>query len=854
MSNQQQSVQQLDSAPSYNSLRAKFIGAIETFSSKQWTDYNTHDPGITIGEHLCFGITEALHASNLPIADLLAANPESPDTYLDSHYEAKDILTIRPVTVLDFRKIIIDMPGVKNAWLTETFDSEAELWVNRENMRLTRTPPPNQPEEKLVLRGFYHTRIEFEPHLSNSEQQALLRDIRSLLESNRNLCEVFLHIEKVLEEEIGLCIDLEITNESDPENVMANALHALEQFIAPSIVFHTLAEQVKSELSSEDIFNGPLLAHGFIDDEELLATEPKDNLRASDLVQELMNVPGIVAVKSLVMTSYQDDVAIESGQRWSLPLNTMRAAKLEISKSRINLYKGRLPIHANADDYLQQLADLRASQRFNRNTKWKNLLEYKSGDYRNIADFETLQNEFPLNYGIGQAGLAPSETNLRKSQASQLKAYLLALETYLSSYVFQIVNLRSLFSLKTVTPTLFGKSPTSIKDLESLSGNLSEEAFNQKLQEEIETPSENIKRRNCFLDHLLGRFAESFDEYTLVASQLYGDNAAQQLVQDKISWLQNYPELSSKRFGAFDTQGESRDFWNVSGLEKRLMTLLGVTRKLADCVEFYEEKDNDDIVEFRFRIRDVDNGILLSSTVNYPSIEKAYSELYQVVASASSLERYDIRRARSGKFYFVLLNEDYEVIAMRKDYYDTNNQAISKAKSLVAFFRDKIESETIHLLEHIQIRPDLGPVELLPICDPETKERVPFSVDPYSFRISVLLPAWAPRFQDTPFRRFVERLVREQTPAHIFPKICWVSREQMDAFERAYYPWRIAQANDSSELSLRRNQLILVLQSLRSQFPQATLHNCKSSDLGNPVVLDNNILGTLLPPPPIDES
>jgi hypothetical protein len=46
--------------------------------------------------------------------------------------------------------------------------------------------------------------------------------------------------------------------------------------------------------------------------------------------------------------------------------------------------------------------------------------------------------------------------------------------------------------------------------------------------------------------------------------------------------------------------------------------------------------------------------------------------------------------------------------------------------------------------------------------------------DPYSYRVSVVLPGFAYRFQDPDFRRYAETVIRQEIPAHILAKICWV--------------------------------------------------------------------------------
>ncbi len=47
-----------DSPLNFDALRAKGIGLIQELSGHAWSDFNLHDPGITILEHLCFAITD----------------------------------------------------------------------------------------------------------------------------------------------------------------------------------------------------------------------------------------------------------------------------------------------------------------------------------------------------------------------------------------------------------------------------------------------------------------------------------------------------------------------------------------------------------------------------------------------------------------------------------------------------------------------------------------------------------------------------------------------------------------------------------------------------------------------------
>jgi hypothetical protein len=88
--------------------------------------------------------------------------------------------------------------------------------------------------------------------------------------------------------------------------------------------------------------------------------------------------------------------------------------------------------------------------------------------------------------------------------------------------------------------------------------------------------------------------------------------------------------------------------------------------------------------------------------------------------------------------------------------------------------------------------------------------------DPYSFRVSFVLPCWSKRFRDKSFRNFVEKTIRSETPAHIHPKIYWLGIEQMRSFEVAWSEWLIEMAcNDVPDIDIT-NEFILEVKALKN--------------------------------------
>src|SRR6187455_3778431 len=101
----------------YELLRKEGLKHIEDLAHDLWTDYNTHDPGITTLEAVCYAITELGYRTGFDIKDLLIKKDSGLIDDKQVLFTAKNILTNNPLTINDYRKLLIDINGVHNAWL-----------------------------------------------------------------------------------------------------------------------------------------------------------------------------------------------------------------------------------------------------------------------------------------------------------------------------------------------------------------------------------------------------------------------------------------------------------------------------------------------------------------------------------------------------------------------------------------------------------------------------------------------------------------------------------------------------------------------------------------------------------------
>ncbi|RFS19333.1 hypothetical protein DVR12_24185 [Chitinophaga silvatica] len=138
----------------YDSLLKEAMKNIIDISSGLWTDHNEHDPGITILEALCYSLTEQLHLTGLPIADqlqLLRGTKAQND-----FFDPKDVLFNTPVTLLDWRKWLIDQDTILNAWITTQKESTPSIFLQNNSYNFT-------SGIQLVLKGIYEVLIQWAP-------------------------------------------------------------------------------------------------------------------------------------------------------------------------------------------------------------------------------------------------------------------------------------------------------------------------------------------------------------------------------------------------------------------------------------------------------------------------------------------------------------------------------------------------------------------------------------------------------------------------------------------------------------------------------------------------------------------
>jgi hypothetical protein len=920
---------------------------IQRLSGRIWTDYNVHDPGLTTLELLCYALTDLGYRASFPIADLLASESDNRENMQRQFFTARQILPNRPLTLLDYRKLLIDLDGVQNAWLQPI---HLTYYADMLNGQLLRDNPHIPGIVDVNLAGLYGVKIEYTNTIDSViDKQQIILAVTQKLQANRNLCEDFVRFTAVEVQQFQLCAELELTPNADVAQVNADILSQVQGYLSPTVRFYSLTEMLTRKkndgmiYSVDEIFDGPALEHGFIDDDELEAADLRTEIRLSDIISIIMDIAGVQAVRDIVINP--QGLSSPLANKWLISVETGKQAKLDQEHSRLVFYKRNMPVVPRT--FVNQLSTINIDPTIND-------LEIPLGTYRKLDSYYSYQNHFPAIYGLSEVGLSSTADAERQALAYQLKSYLLFFDQIMANYFAQLSQVKNLFStdadlqstyfyqmvdsfanysqiyrsnfsdndfiqlssfvnklrfhpdavsqllwnnisaavqgmiedyteditqiapLKTSLaaqlnqiiqdPTIYAAlrlisidlstetrqilAQTPPPDTSLISRMLLQDAYPGEIAKwNQEEPSKFADRRNRFLDHLISRFAERFHDFAYIMQSRFNSSPAS-VIQYKCEFLQNYPVISSDRGLAYNyALTDDQDLWdstNISGLEKRLTKLLGIADdRRRDLNKIDYNILSITAAEFGFQIQN--RAAQISRLINIPLYANeslAIAAVKDVIRYGQFVQNYQPKIA-DGRYFFSIVNDNNQEIARSSTDFATEDQRNNEITQTITWLNSSIEG--MYLIENILLRPEPATLladQFLPIC-PNIHCTDCSEADPYSYHVQIILPGDDLRGGDIEFRRFAEELIRAEIPAHILPKICWVSKGDMVVLAKYYRDWLYLKAGvNITQAPEKLRGFIEQLFAVKNIYPPQKLRDCDSVEDLPKFILGSTALGT----------
>jgi len=811
-------------------LKSYGLKVVQDLSGETWTDYNLHDPGVTILEQLCYALTDLIYRTDFDTVDYLTDAGGKIDHEKQALFQAEDIFPSQAITLNDYRKILFDaLPEIDYIWMRTLCD------------------------ENGATQGDYAIYIKLNEQLEARDSKRVRREtlqkVKSLYAANRNLCENLKSVQIVAPKLYSLHGAIDLSSDRDFSVILAELYFRCARVVSPNMPFHAYEKKL-DEKSLDDLFSGPKTNHVYIETEAL--DQGRDSITISEMIGVIRGIEGVRFIESLW---FEDEDGQKMDTIWDDPeLKTVPCLRIpeERHELGIQLLKNgrpyRISLSAAKLEYERRYAD------YQRHRKTKphlgGMIQTPQGVFRNLSEYHSIQNDFPMIYGINTFGVPESEPAERKAQAKQLKAYLLFFEQLMANYLTNVQEMPRLFSVDGALEQSYFSQSLTDENVPNVHG-----LYPESQDERAEDLAGILKkydpffdRRRRVLDYLLGLYGEHFKQHSLRQFNFYYDEHAleHELIRNQLKLVRQIVEISRRRAGGFNCQEVSWNTPNTAGLKKKVSILLGIrhaeTRSLIDvfvekglelltddqfksakegtvALEYVDLAATEDRIDHEF----LDIPLRKPQIASEPYDERRLSREIVFLKNNSvggsilrrgiHLDRYRVgSRGGSDDFQLVFKPGDEE----RWEYlagFARIEDAVAAANALRNLLvKLNIESEGMHFLEHLLLRPTAQP----PYADvPE---------DFYPFKMSVLFPAWTARFHEKEFRMLAEETVRLNAPAHIYVDCYWLEFAQMNDFEVLYKQWldkkwlegKVDHEENAEALDAAAKGLIDFLQSLQA--------------------------------------
>ena len=578
------------------------MSLLQRLAGSSWTDHNTHDPGITLLEALCYALTDLGYRTDYSLPDLLASSVTGPSdanaatdggstaatasTASSGLFTPAQVLPSAPVTLDDLRKLVVDLPGVRNAWIRPL--DEALGWHDAALGLLSAMPalpsggaaaapgsapapapapatataagspgnPGSSPNlSSLRPLGLLQVLIDKSGLGEDVDGSTLVRNTAQRLLQWRGLGTDVARITLLDRQLVALDGSIEVQPGHDTTELLAAVYQAVAAHLAPALPFRSLADMLQRGWRVDQIFEGPLLDSGFIDPADWAAAGQCSTVRLSDLIHVLMAVPGVAAVKSL---GFVRDGAVS--RDWLLVIDPQRSASFDVAGSSFRLERRGLRLDqdsTSATAHQLFAARLRRSARTPQAGGVVRDIPAPVGRNRQVARYLSIAHHLPAAYGVGVGGLSSNAPLARLAWARQLKAYLLVFDQLLANQHALLAGVGQLLSftdtssrasfaqavpddggalqLDTVRRRPLAAHQVAVQSLAAMPWNSAGDG-SAVLPDDLGDPAGNpsssaptgsaasLAQRHRLVDHLLARLGEHWDQHSPAAD---GPPAAQ---------------------------------------------------------------------------------------------------------------------------------------------------------------------------------------------------------------------------------------------------------------------------------------------------------------------------------------
>lgn len=769
-------------------LREEAMEVIRKLAGETWTDHNLHDPGITILEQICYALTDLGYRLNFSVPELLAdaakrdgdkaqigwkkgAEAQNADS-LPAMPPMEDMLPSAPYTLEDWQRIFLDIPGTRAMEILPVSNASPQLFYN---------PVLNEVCGKLAiepglvpirLSGLFKVLVDSDQGFAADARREFFRQFYS----QRPACEEIQVYQQLEPGKLVINADFSINLGTDPEEVLAELLFKIDQRLSPQARFKRRAEMEKVGRGTDEIFEGPLLKNGFLLEEELQAVKPQKSVFLSQVFEEAYSVDGIKELRNLSINSISPTIVTKgSVEQWVPRVSEGTVPRLELDLSQIVIRQGEVVINYDSIE-VKRLFEIRRQEAIGRIPEAIAARNLATRD-REIAAYQSLQHQFPDNYGINAGGLPRNSDISRLTRAHQLKAYLLFFEQILSDYFSMAGGLGKIFQFADAEFSTFSQG--SLEDVPLID---TLEYANREMDANFVDAAElkALDRLQRLLEHLLARFGE-----TMVSNLSLSEEAQTsvkqrrlELLRLQLSYFHKVPWLSKFRGQGMRLSSSHEQQVLPSGLKQRIAYNLGIRPDEPDFVKYPNKTE---------AIKNVDFLMIEHILLRPLPMEYGHENMFF--------------RFRNGHIWKILRFRSIENHShVRYECYSTGTGTLvegDEIEILFDLFKTKIRATILSVdSEKFTIA---VPFEFSEKGNPQRgswnksdTEGVALFADPWSLQVSYILNGDAPRFATEGSQNEAENILRQETPAHIAVLSQWQTGPSYQRIVDVYAKWKTA--------------------------------------------------------------
>lgn len=775
----------------YADLQKRTLDELQNLSGNVWTDYNPHDPGVTIADIANYALTELAYKLGFDLEDYLTDNNGKYPVEKYGLFTDEEVYPVSAVTEDDYRKLILaQFPVIENVKV-ET-DSE---------------------------HGIYHFRLRLSPFFKGPD---ITERVRRFFHKHRNLCENVGEVAIDEPKNLLFSADMEIESEADATDVLVQVFYTTMQYLAGSVKIEPKPQEGFAVLPPEEWYDGP------VGDFRVSIPEQKDT--ETELYHILTSIDGVKGFKTCYFYEDTPDGVCDYRRK-----NDFKGVyKLDIPNdlSLVKVRKGNEEVAIDADRFKEKLRALyftKSTSRIRyymqeRDQNGDDIVQVfhddtmREADYRDVYEHFPIENDLPRYYRTNEGDFTRNMADAEKAQIRNFGSYLEMFDLVMERGLKGLDNVKALLSLREASASTT-KSKTLSRQRLAMRKN------NDRFRDITE-----VKHR--YLDFIDNLYGVDSDQKWLREFGGYGESEEDYILR-RMKFLRALPDMTRDRFKATDIM-EGRSIGNVAVVKRYISLLLGFHNNELVSVGNILPSHNLILMGEGQRgkhLRDRLNSMLIDEKMlnedavipiepdGPPTTEDEKLAKYEELRRDMPI--FNTNLISGGLFRGGINLNCYKLVRLEREYLlvfrnEEDNEWMNLGRS---DNRAKLNGWANTLRRYLQ--------ELNSLCEAVYVIEKSLFDPAEPFTVAMVFTGWTARTHSPRFRNVCTQLVRSMLPAHLKMETYWLNAPQMLYFEECYHRWRDGMDGSNSP-EVQRGYQSYIMRILSTEFTDSSGGNDNS--------------------------